>query len=72
MELYREAYAKGAINSSWNMGRLYDPDCAVKQDNHLARCWYERAQGNGLPEATKDLNTMKQQGRIDFDRCPSI
>ena len=72
MELYREAYSKGAINSSWNIGRLYDLGCGVKTDYHLARCWYEKAQTNGLPEATRDLNSMKQQGRIDSDPCPSL
>jgi pimeloyl-ACP methyl ester carboxylesterase len=72
MELYKKAYDKGAINSSWNIGRLYDTGCGVKQDNHLARCWYEKAQANGLPEATRDLNNMKQQGRIDSDPCPPI
>jgi len=72
MELYRKGYSKGVTNTAWNIGRLYDIGCGVPRDNHLARCWYERAQANGLPEATRDLNAMRDQGRLESATCPPL
>jgi len=42
----------------WNIGRLYDLGCGVKQDYHAARKWYEKAAANGVPEAFRDLKKL--------------
>jgi hypothetical protein len=72
MELYRKAYEKGALNTSWNIGRLYDLGCGVKQDDTLARCWYEKAKANGLYEARRDLDKMEQEHRLTTTSCPAL